>query len=47
MRGRRHLALLKERLSQSPAVALLGPRQCGKTTLARTNRIASASTPLG
>ena len=36
MRRRRHLALLKERLSESPAVALLGPRQCGKTTLARS-----------
>ncbi len=36
MRRRGHLALLKERLSQSPAVALLGPRQCGKTTLARS-----------
>jgi predicted AAA+ superfamily ATPase len=36
MRRRRHLTLLKERLSESPAVALLGPRQCGKTTLARS-----------
>ena len=28
--------LLIERLSQMPAVALLGPRQCGKTTLAKS-----------
>ncbi|WP_020507965.1 hypothetical protein [Lamprocystis purpurea] len=28
--------LLKRRLRQFPAVALLGPRQVGKTTLART-----------
>lgn len=27
---------LKRRLRESPAVALLGPRQCGKTTLARS-----------
>ena len=27
--------LLRARLAQAPAVALLGPRQCGKTTLAR------------
>lgn len=27
------IALLKERLKQNPIVALLGPRQCGKTTL--------------
>lgn len=33
---RRHLeATLRERLAQFPAVALLGPRQVGKTTLAR------------
>lgn len=28
------IALLKERLKNYPAVAILGPRQCGKTTLA-------------
>jgi predicted AAA+ superfamily ATPase len=28
--------LVRERLLQSPAVALVGPRQCGKTTLARS-----------
>lgn len=28
-------ALLRQRLSDYPAVALVGPRQCGKTTLAR------------
>ena len=28
--------LLLRRLRESPAVALLGPRQCGKSTLART-----------
>lgn len=36
MRRRRHLALVKDRLLVTPAVALLGPRQCGKTTLARS-----------
>jgi predicted AAA+ superfamily ATPase len=30
------LHLVDERLTHSPVVALLGPRQCGKTTLART-----------
>lgn len=30
------LRALREALSRSPAVALLGPRQCGKSTLART-----------
>lgn len=30
-----HLTRLKERLSQFPVLALLGPRQVGKTTLAR------------
>ena len=29
------LNLVKNRLKHNPAVALLGPRQCGKTTLAR------------
>lgn len=29
-------SLLAERLSSYPAAALIGPRQCGKTTLART-----------
>lgn len=29
------LDLLFDRLQESPAVAILGPRQCGKTTLAR------------
>ena len=28
--------LLRQRLGQFPAVTLVGPRQCGKTTLART-----------
>ncbi|MCL5281883.1 MAG: AAA family ATPase [Planctomycetes bacterium] len=28
--------LVRERLRQSPAVGLVGPRQCGKTTLARS-----------
>jgi len=28
--------LLQQRLAQFPAVTLVGPRQCGKTTLART-----------
>ena len=32
---RAHLTRLKERLSQFPVLALLGPRQVGKTTLAR------------
>jgi predicted AAA+ superfamily ATPase len=30
--------LVRERLASSPAVALVGPRQCGKTTLARAMR---------
>jgi len=30
------LRLLQQRLAQFPAVTLVGPRQCGKTTLART-----------
>src|SRR5205085_11540644 len=30
-----HVARISRALSPSPAVALLGPRQCGKTTLAR------------
>src|SRR5437870_4378867 len=29
-------SLLKQRLGQFPAVTLVGPRQCGKTTLAQT-----------
>lgn len=32
---KRHLAVLKDRLETSPVVAILGPRQVGKTTLAR------------
>jgi predicted AAA+ superfamily ATPase len=36
MISRKHLEThLARRLKASPAVALLGPRQCGKTTLAR------------
>jgi len=35
MIGRTIEKLVRERLSNSPAVALVGPRQCGKTTLAR------------
>ncbi|WP_419943648.1 ATP-binding protein [Candidatus Poriferisodalis sp.] len=31
-----HDSLLRHRLSAYPAVALVGPRQCGKTTLARS-----------
>lgn len=30
-----HVDLVKTRLSKFPAVAILGPRQCGKTTLAK------------
>jgi predicted AAA+ superfamily ATPase len=33
---RRLRTLLRTRLAESPAVALLGPRQCGKTTLAQS-----------
>jgi len=36
MIGRTLAALILRRLRQSPAVALLGPRQCGKSTLARS-----------
>ena len=35
---RRALRLLRQRLKSSPAVALLGARQTGKTTLARSLR---------
>lgn len=40
MRMKRRLAaaLVRARLAQAPAVALLGPRQCGKTSLARQLR---------
>jgi len=31
----RHLAAVRQALDESPVAALLGPRQCGKTTLAR------------
>jgi len=30
-----YLAQVKKALARSPIVALIGPRQCGKTTLAR------------
>jgi uncharacterized protein len=33
-------ALVRQRLRQYPAVALVGPRQAGKTTLARSLRAA-------
>jgi predicted AAA+ superfamily ATPase len=36
MRPRRFLPELRRRLARFPAVALLGPRQCGKTTLAQS-----------
>jgi hypothetical protein len=36
MRNRQAVSLLWERLRAYPAVALVGPRQCGKTTLARS-----------
>ena len=32
----RHLAAVRQALEDNPVAALLGPRQCGKTTLART-----------
>ncbi|MGH8702112.1 MAG: ATP-binding protein [Burkholderiales bacterium] len=35
IRRPRHLARIKRVLSHNPVCALLGPRQCGKTTLAR------------
>ncbi|MDV3257053.1 MAG: hypothetical protein LOX97_04570 [Sphingomonas sp.] len=34
---RRIEAILRERLAEVPAVALLGPRQVGKTTMALTS----------
>ena len=37
MRGflsRNHFVEIKKRLQDNPVVAMLGPRQCGKTTLA-------------
>jgi len=36
VRNRRIARLVRSRLRQLPAVALLGPRQCGKTTLAKS-----------
>ena len=36
MKRRLAAALLRSRLARSPAVALLGPRQSGKTTLGRS-----------
>ena len=36
MRRRATARLVRARLDRFPAVALIGPRQCGKTTLART-----------
>ena len=36
MRRRAEAALLRRRLRAFPAVALVGARQCGKTTLARS-----------
>ena len=38
MLARKTSALLRTRLEDYPAVALVGPRQCGKTTLARSLR---------
>jgi predicted AAA+ superfamily ATPase len=35
MVGRKILGLLRRRLTEYPAVGLVGPRQCGKTTLAQ------------
>jgi predicted AAA+ superfamily ATPase len=32
---RRYASLIRQRLAKFPAVAILGPRQCGKTTLAK------------
>jgi hypothetical protein len=32
---REHTSLIRQRLGKFPAVAILGPRQCGKTTLAK------------
>ena len=34
--GDQHESLLERRLASYPAVALVGPRQCGKTTLAQS-----------
>ena len=42
---RRLAPILRQRLAQSPAVALLGPRQVGKTTLARALRDNLVETP--
>ena len=36
MKRRLAAALLRARLARFPAAALLGPRQCGKTTLGRS-----------
>lgn len=36
MISRRYVSIVRDKLSKYPAVALLGPRQCGKTTLAQS-----------
>ena len=36
MLGRTIRSIIDQRLLDYPAVAILGPRQCGKTTLAKT-----------
>jgi len=38
------LRAVRDGLKASPAVALLGPRQCGKTTLARAFAVRGATT---
>lgn len=43
---KKELTLLRERLKESPVVAILGPRQCGKTTLARQFERRFRSSPL-
>ncbi|MCP5007190.1 MAG: ATP-binding protein [Planctomycetes bacterium] len=45
MQRTREIKSIKEHLRNNPVVALLGPRQCGKTTLAHqfSNKIASSS----
>jgi predicted AAA+ superfamily ATPase len=43
MLDRRLTAIVKQRLAQFPAVALLGPGQVGKTTLAKKVRVNTES----
>jgi uncharacterized protein len=46
IRRSKELRILSERLAESPVVAILGPRQCGKTTLAHQFARMNSKTPI-